>query len=184
VAVFPKSSGELGHLAGGWGPCSQGSHYFILFFILQLHPETDRNWWWNLSERSRTPQENLYYQLIRAHRGSGRLNCLLESMPGTYLSPLHICDSCVTWSSCGTTISGSKAGLWFCCLTLGLFPTIRLPLLGSTEEDAPSFTVTWCSKTGWNLQEASLFLKRSSLGALTERRGGRGNCGQNVKQIN
>jgi hypothetical protein len=31
VVVFPKSSGELGHLAGGWGPCSQGSHYFIFY---------------------------------------------------------------------------------------------------------------------------------------------------------
>jgi hypothetical protein len=33
VVVLPKSSGELGHLAGGQGPCSQGSHYFIFLFF-------------------------------------------------------------------------------------------------------------------------------------------------------
>lgn len=40
-------------------------------------------------------------QLTWAHRSSRRLNCQSGSLHGTNLEPLHVCNGCVAWSSCG-----------------------------------------------------------------------------------
>jgi hypothetical protein len=50
-----------------------------------------------------------------------RLNWQPVSSPGTDIGSLHICNSCVAWSSCGTLKSGCRGYLWhFYCL-LGCF---------------------------------------------------------------
>ena len=107
-------------------------------------------------ERSSTETRNLQNQLTRAHRDSQSLSHQPESMHGTDLSPLHICNSCVAWFSYGTPIirvwEGSRGCLWLCCLLL-------LPHLASEGEDVCSFTTTWYAKAVWYPWEASLFLK-------------------------
>jgi hypothetical protein len=52
--------------------------------------------------------ENLLNELAWAHRGSQRLNNQLKGMGELDLGPLHICNSCAAWSSCGIPKSRNR----------------------------------------------------------------------------
>lgn len=58
-------------------------------------------------ERSRTSQGDLQKQLTGAHWGSRSLNRQAGILHGTNLGPLHICDSCVSWSTVGILAMGA-----------------------------------------------------------------------------
>ena len=136
-------------------------------------------------ETQKTPLNR--YRWIGACRNPQRLNHQLDSPHGTDVGPLHICNSCVVWSSCETPNSKSRGCLWLCCLPLRCFPLTGLPHLASIE-DVPSLTAIWYAKSGWYPWEASPFLKRKGrvdVGGVEEektgKRGGRRNFSRDVK---
>lgn len=72
-------------------------------------------------EDSRVPQENIQNRLSWPQRDPHRLNRQPGSMDRADIDPLHICTSCVAWSSCGTPDSRNRG--WLFCLPLGPFPS-------------------------------------------------------------
>lgn len=63
------------------------------------------------ARRSRAPQQNLQNQLTWAYRGSQRRNLQPGSLHGSALGPLHIYNSCVGGSSCGTPNNRNRDSL-------------------------------------------------------------------------
>ena len=105
-------------------------------------------------------------QLTWGHRSSQRINQQPESLHGTDLFPLFICYRYVTWSSCKTPNSESRACLWLCFLLWGpnTFTGLQHPAL--TEEEEPSLTATWYTMADWYPWDACLYLKKTTGGGV------------------
>jgi hypothetical protein len=123
-------------------------------------------------------EENPQNQRTWTHRGSQRLNCQPESLRGTDLGPLLMCNSCVAWSSCGTSTSRSGAVSDSLACFWDPFPLTGSPYSASIEEDAPRLTATVYPRADCYPWKASPFLKRKrggGVGGGAWRKGGRGN---------
>ena len=90
------------------------------------------------------------------------------SLHWTVLDSLHRCNSCIVWSLCGTSNSGSRGCLWHFCQNLGSFPSTWWPSPTLIGEDVTSRTATGCAIAGYSWM-ISTFLKgnRSSCGRMS-----------------
>ena len=117
--------------------------------------------------------------------------CINNKDKTTNLGPLHMCNSCVAWSICGTPNNGSRAVpvLW---LALGNYSSCWIALLSLNtggrclvlgQLDMPQFAGAHGRPVPFwaNVEEGSIEGGRKGRSGW---RGGRGGYGQSVKWMN
>jgi hypothetical protein len=100
-------------------------------------------------EGSRTPQEDTQSQLTWDHGGSQSLGHQPWSMQELDLDPLHICNKCAAWCSCGSPNKQSRDYLDLCSLPLDSLPLPGLHGWASVGENGPSPAGSRCPRVGW-----------------------------------
>lgn len=111
-----------------WGQCHTSFLRNCLCYVFKT---------WDFPKGSRTLWENPQQTLSWAHRVSHSLNWQPQSLHGTDLGALHICYSCIVWSSCGNPSCGILGCLWLFCKLLKSSSSYWVPLvILSTMEGA------------------------------------------------
>lgn len=94
----------------------------------------------------------------------------------TNLGPLHMCDCCIAWPTCGTPSSGSWASSWCFGRLLGTYSTysVALSSLNTGEEVSPTWI--WYAILCCHPWEVCPFLNKNG-GGVDSEVGGIGNIG-------